>query len=42
MSEQSLARWATEAKAQLQKYRPKMASQLEKDGKLDDWVRTQR
>jgi hypothetical protein len=36
---QPLGRWATEAKAHLQKYRPEMASQLEKDGKLDDWAR---
>jgi hypothetical protein len=34
-----LGRWATEAKAHLQKYRPKMASQLESQGKLDDWAR---
>src|SRR5215469_5407563 len=39
MSQQRLGRWATEAKAHLQRYRPKMARQLEKDGKLDDWAR---
>ena len=40
MSQKPLGRWAAEAKAQLQKYRPKMASQLESQGKLDDWARS--
>ena len=39
MSHKPLGRWATEAKAHLQKYRPKMADQLESQGKLDDWAR---
>jgi len=34
----SLSPWAQEAKTHLQKYRPKMASQLEQSGKLDDWA----
>jgi hypothetical protein len=38
MSQQRLGRWATEAKAHLLKYRPKMARQLERQGKLDDWA----
>ncbi len=38
MNQRPLGRWATEAKAHLQKYRPKMASQLEQEGKLDDWA----
>jgi hypothetical protein len=38
MSQQRLGRWATEAKAHLLKYRPKMAAQLEQQGKLDDWA----
>jgi hypothetical protein len=36
---QPLGRWATEAKRHLLKYRPKMAAQLEAEGKLDDWAR---
>jgi hypothetical protein len=39
MSQQRLSRWATEARAHLLKYRPKMAAQLHADGKLDDWAR---
>jgi hypothetical protein len=39
MSQQSLGRWATEAKTHLLKYRPKMAAQLQQEGKLDDWAR---
>jgi hypothetical protein len=39
MSQQRLGRWATEAKAHLLKYRPKMAAELEHQGKLDDWAR---
>ena len=39
MSQQRLGRWATEAKAHLLKYRPKMATELERQGKLDDWAR---
>jgi len=38
MSQQRLGRWATEAKAHLLKYRPKMAAQLDAQGKLDDWA----
>src|SRR6516162_4525852 len=30
-----LGRWATEAKAHLQKYRPKMAKRVQQDEKLD-------
>lgn len=33
-----LTPWAVEARRHLQKYRPKMASQLENAGKLDDWA----
>jgi hypothetical protein len=33
-----LSPWAIEAKQHLQKYRPKMANQLEQAGKLDDWA----
>jgi hypothetical protein len=33
-----LSLWATEARNHLLKYRPKMASQLEQAGKLDDWA----
>ena len=33
-----LSPWAVEAKRHLQKHRPKMASQLEQAGKLDDWA----
>ena len=33
-----LSPWAVEAKRHLQKYRPKMAKQLERAGKLDDWA----
>jgi hypothetical protein len=33
-----LSSWAVEAKRHLQKYRPKMASELEQQGKLDDWA----
>ena len=39
MSQQRLGRWATEAKAHLLKYRQKMAAELERHGKLDDWAR---
>ena len=39
MSQQRLGRWATEAKAHLLKYRPKMATELERQGKLDDSAR---
>jgi hypothetical protein len=38
MSQQRLDRWATEAKAHLLKHRPKMAAQLQEQGKLDDWA----
>lgn len=38
MSQQRLGRWATEAKAHLLKYRPKMAAELQEQGKLDDWA----
>ena len=38
MSQKPLGRWATEAKAHLQKFRPKMARQLAREGKLDDWA----
>jgi hypothetical protein len=38
MSKQRLGHWATEAKAHLLKYRPKMAAQLQAEGKLDDWA----
>jgi hypothetical protein len=40
MSRGPLGRWATEAKQHLLKYRPKMAKQLEEEGKLDDWARS--
>ena len=33
-----LSPWAVEAKRHLQEYRPKMASQLEQSGKLDEWA----
>jgi hypothetical protein len=33
-----LSPWAIEGKKHLLKYRPKMASQLEQAGKLDDWA----
>jgi hypothetical protein len=33
-----LSPWAIEAKTHLQKYRPIMASELERSGKLDDWA----
>jgi len=33
-----LSPWAQEAKTHLRKYRPKMARQLERAGKLDDWA----
>ena len=33
-----LSPWAAEAKRHLQKYRPKMASELDRAGKLDDWA----
>lgn len=36
---QHLGRWAAEAKAHLQKYRPKMAAELEGQGKLNDWAK---
>jgi hypothetical protein len=39
MSQQRLGRWATEAKAHLLKYRPEMATELERQGKLDDSAR---
>lgn len=38
MSQQRLGRWATEAKNHLLKYRPKMAAELQAQGKLDDWA----
>jgi hypothetical protein len=31
-------RWATEAKHHLLKHRPKMAAELERQGKLDGWA----
>jgi hypothetical protein len=34
-----LGRWETEAKNHLLKYRPKMAAQLQAEGKLDDWAK---
>jgi hypothetical protein len=34
-----LGRWATEAKQHLQKYRPRMAAELESQGKLDEWAK---
>jgi hypothetical protein len=40
MSHERLGRWETEAKQHLLKYRPKMAKQLEEQGKLDDWARS--
>ena len=33
-----LSPWAVEAKRHLQKYRPKMASELQQQGKLDNWA----
>jgi hypothetical protein len=33
-----LSAWAVEAKRHLQKHRPKMASELQQQGKLDDWA----
>jgi len=39
MSQQRLGRRATEAKLHLLKYCPKMAKQLQDQGKLDDWAR---
>jgi len=38
MSQPRFGRWATEAKRHLLKYRPKMAAQLQEQGKLDDWA----
>ncbi len=38
MSQPRFGRWATEAKQHLLKYRPKMAAQLQEQGKLDDWA----
>jgi len=35
-----LSPWAIEAKEHLQKYRPKMASELQSQGKLDDWAQS--
>jgi hypothetical protein len=35
-----LGRWATEAKNHILKYRPKMAAELQAQGKLDDWALT--
>ena len=36
---QPLGRWATEARQHLLKYRPKMAKELESQGKLNDWAK---
>ena len=33
-----LSSWAVEAKRHLQKYRPKMANELQSQGKLDEWA----
>ena len=33
-----LSLWAVEAKRHLQKYRPKMANELQQQGKLDEWA----
>lgn len=33
-----LSPWAVEAKRHLQKYRPKMANELQQQGKLDEWA----
>jgi hypothetical protein len=38
MSKQRLGHWATEAKAHLLKYRPKMAVHLQEQGKLEEWA----
>jgi hypothetical protein len=35
-----LSPWAIEAKEHLQKYRPKMPSELQSQGKLDDWAQS--
>jgi ribonuclease D len=35
-----LSPWAIEAKEHLLKYRPKMASELQSQGKLDDWAQS--
>jgi hypothetical protein len=33
-----LSSWAVEAKRHLKKYRPKMANELQQQGKLDEWA----
>jgi hypothetical protein len=42
MNQGKLGRWATEAKAHLLKYRPKMAAELDNQGKLNDWAELKR